>query len=722
MGGVQLLGAATDLRGHQLTHARGNGSTFFSIPYHTGGIIQSISDDGVVLGPTDGVAILHEARLASGNDGNAYVLYDVYASGFHLRSYQQDLTQRWDFLIAGMYDPSDCDISRINDGNLLVGFTGRIPEVGNDDVALINKVSLDGTLLWGPLGIYASTPGSNGPISDIRVFDGGDLIYVAYYSGIYYYVAGFSYSGVRLWDQIIPEQFDDNYTEFCVTADSCLAATWAGMSYKIGRDGSMVWGVSGRPASSDIVEPIYSRMAANTIGGVAYTFSDVRAPTSEDLFAEQLNADGYRCPPEPSIMDVRDNAGDQGGWVILEIASSCYDRSGVTIQPIQAYNVWRRVDPIVQGNSTISGALPAGDYTGSVALGATTAGFPEGSWLSVGYYASADLEEYAFLVPTVLDSTSSNPAVFTYVVSAHTATDYFVSSPDSGYSVDNLPPEPVAGFVASYSDPDNALLLEWDQLGENDLQGYVLSRSTADYAAAEVIAVVQGTSHLDNGWFEGSGYQYFLEGVDIHGNHGPYVQIDSSEIFAQPVLEAPELSIYEIPDTRILTWQNSASAIYSETCVFRSETPDALDGEEITCTQSGAYLEDDLNRYYYVVRHRDVYGRLGEPSNEVLSQYPTGVSDAPAEFRLVGSFPNPFNPKTTIRFELPGERVVDLRVYDASGHLIRDLRQGNLYPAGRHEATWDGRDAVGRPTAAGVYFYRLSTGLEEAIGRMVLLK
>lgn len=99
-----------------------------------------------------------------------------------------------------------------------------------------------------------------------------------------------------------------------------------------------------------------------------------------------------------------------------------------------------------------------------------------------------------------------------------------------------------------------------------------------------------------------------------------------------------------------------------------------------------------------------------------------GGSDTPVAFRITGAIPNPFNPMTTIRFELPSERRVDLKVFDASGRMVRELLRGVMYPAGRHSVEWDGRDESGRIASAGVYFCRLSAGAEEAIGRMVLLK
>lgn len=85
------------------------------------------------------------------------------------------------------------------------------------------------------------------------------------------------------------------------------------------------------------------------------------------------------------------------------------------------------------------------------------------------------------------------------------------------------------------------------------------------------------------------------------------------------------------------------------------------------------------------------------------------VSDVPAvapAVRLAAAAPNPFNPRTVVAFELPRAMPVRLAVYDLRGRLVAVLAEGT-WPAGRHEAAWDGRDAGGHPVAAGAYVCRL---------------
>ena len=93
----------------------------------------------------------------------------------------------------------------------------------------------------------------------------------------------------------------------------------------------------------------------------------------------------------------------------------------------------------------------------------------------------------------------------------------------------------------------------------------------------------------------------------------------------------------------------------------------------------------------------------------------------PRAFRLLQNVPNPFNPITTIAFELPTEARVDLAVYNLVGQRVRTLVK-EMRPAGRYRVTWDSRDDFGRKVSSGIYFYHLAAGKFEATRRMLLLR
>jgi len=100
-----------------------------------------------------------------------------------------------------------------------------------------------------------------------------------------------------------------------------------------------------------------------------------------------------------------------------------------------------------------------------------------------------------------------------------------------------------------------------------------------------------------------------------------------------------------------------------------------------------------------------------------------GTGDEPEsyEFKLEQNRPNPFNPSTVIRYEIPQASQTTLRIYNIRGQLIRTLVHGNQ-SAGSHQAIWDARDNAGHEVASGVYFYRLETPIGSAHKRMILLR
>ena len=94
----------------------------------------------------------------------------------------------------------------------------------------------------------------------------------------------------------------------------------------------------------------------------------------------------------------------------------------------------------------------------------------------------------------------------------------------------------------------------------------------------------------------------------------------------------------------------------------------------------------------------------------------------PGKTILLSSYPNPFNPQTTIAFEIPIQESVSLRVFDMSGRLVRKLISAEPHMPGRHEVVWNGRGDAGRQVASGTYFYRLEAGAFSETKRMVLVK
>ncbi|MBM4130839.1 choice-of-anchor D domain-containing protein, partial [bacterium] len=110
------------------------------------------------------------------------------------------------------------------------------------------------------------------------------------------------------------------------------------------------------------------------------------------------------------------------------------------------------------------------------------------------------------------------------------------------------------------------------------------------------------------------------------------------------------------------------------------------------------------------------------PLTMTVQDYTSGVEDQlPTRLVLSQNVPNPFNPSTKISFALPTRGLVDLRVYDVRGALVRTLAAGEL-DAGHHDYTWTGMSDAGVQVPSGVYVYRLRTAEGDITRSMTLLK
>jgi M6 family metalloprotease-like protein len=97
------------------------------------------------------------------------------------------------------------------------------------------------------------------------------------------------------------------------------------------------------------------------------------------------------------------------------------------------------------------------------------------------------------------------------------------------------------------------------------------------------------------------------------------------------------------------------------------------------------------------------------------------ASGLPRVLALYPNKPNPFNPSTSIRFDLPRTGIARIQLYDVAGRLVRVLHSGAI-EAGSHEVVWDGRDLNGNQVPSGTYFYHLSSQDMVLTRKMLLVK
>jgi hypothetical protein len=154
------------------------------------------------------------------------------------------------------------------------------------------------------------------------------------------------------------------------------------------------------------------------------------------------------------------------------------------------------------------------------------------------------------------------------------------------------------------------------------------------------------------------------------------------------------------------------------------ETGDGFDvslavmGSNLGLTGSGEILrvvvhgDDDINTITVDARGLD---------NAKLNSEVTGSQTLPQVFAVRPNYPNPFNPSTTISFDLPRDSVVRVSVYDLDGRLVRTLLNEQR-GAGSHQVEWNGQDGSGQQVASGTYLFRVNSGTFESTHKMLLVK
>lgn len=123
---------------------------------------------------------------------------------------------------------------------------------------------------------------------------------------------------------------------------------------------------------------------------------------------------------------------------------------------------------------------------------------------------------------------------------------------------------------------------------------------------------------------------------------------------------------------------------------------------------------------------QDSITQLTNPAGWTLTNPPPGIpiitsagsiaNEIPTEYNIYQNYPNPFNPSTVIKFDIPKEGMVSLKVYDITGREMAVLVNNTMEP-GRYEYTFEASNI-----SSGIYFYRISSGEYVKTMRMLLVK
>ncbi len=291
---------------------------------------------------------------------------------------------------------------------------------------------------------------------------------------------------------------------------------------RVSASGVTQWTARGVALSTAAYHQSGPMIASDGAGGAIVAWNDSRSGTY-DIYAQRVERYGQLGNPEPVIASVRDVRNDQGGFVRVAWDASYLDADPV--YGVAEYRVFRSVPVDAAGAMRARRAITT-DSDVAVREGALWAVAGAGAtvyWEYVGTQVAEAFAGYSRVVATTADSVGgSNPRTL-FMVEARQSTsltaDRWASAPDSGYSVDNLPPAAPAPLTGQYA--GGATALHWNRNTEADLAGYRLYRGGSTGfvpGPANFVGELPDTGYVDNA---GAPYVYKLTAVDVHGNESP---------------------------------------------------------------------------------------------------------------------------------------------------------------------------------------------------------
>ncbi|MCK4548638.1 MAG: T9SS type A sorting domain-containing protein, partial [Candidatus Krumholzibacteria bacterium] len=305
--------------------------------------------------------------------------------------------------------------------------------------------------------------------------------------------------------------------------------------------------------------------------------------------------------------------------------------------------------------------------------------------------------------------------------------NYLEGHGQSGWSVSSHPVDNATDLAAMFrefeADSEDVLVCLQDTSAAGDTMGHWVtmgSREQTQHSADSTSQKIDfmdpwgGGSTADNNYDigEDENGKPTTEGYDLDGAGGSakiagYIKVSppeggssSSGISRAP--RSPSFDPHWIQlDTGLVTGNGVEDTLHWDTSGF----------------MPGLYLMEVSTTNHQGITCRDL--------RMVLLIDPTTDSDPGTpgvKTGLQGTYPNPFNPTTTIAYSIEKGGPVTLTVYDIAGRRVRTLLNAKMTEAGSYTVTWDGLDDRGNNVSSGVYFCRFSSGETDSSTKMILLR
>ncbi len=347
-------------------------------------------------------------------------------------------------------------------------------------------------------------------------------------------------------DQEYPQITSDGAGGAVITWQDRRSGTNDIYARRIDAGGNVQWTSNGVAICTATGYQERPQITSDGAGGAVITWHDNRSG-SDDIYAQQINRNGRIGYFPPEIHSVLDVPGDEGGWVNIAWDASICDPTG---GEITHYTIWRAL------STQAAMAMLDG---GAVLLTGTKQTAPETDrpvvrkellcgqtyyWELIDSHNAYYMEGYSKIVATAFDSSAATSDYHYFQVIAHTSDPmrFYVSAPDSGYSVDNLAPCPPLCLAGKQSYAPEGLTLTWNPNTEPDLDTYAIYRGlSGDFVPAPVnlIASPCDTIYFDGDWHWDGGYYYKVSALDVHGNESPFALLSPEDVTGEDVPETP---------------------------------------------------------------------------------------------------------------------------------------------------------------------------------------
>ncbi|MCK4773496.1 MAG: T9SS type A sorting domain-containing protein, partial [Candidatus Krumholzibacteria bacterium] len=320
---------------------------------------------------------------------------------------------------------------------------------------------------------------------------------------------------------------------------------------RINASGTVLWTTDGVPLSTATGDQTNPQIISDGAGGAVVAWEDTRTGI-DDIYAQLVVSQGRIGHLQPFIHSVSDVPGDEGGFVNLTWDAPPLDYH---LGEITEYTVWRALAAPAVLSLLSSRAIIISNPAEALDKASSHQENPifrlaslNGEmfyWKLISTLTAYRLQGYSEIAATLFDSTAVCDDYHYFQVIAHTSDPaiFFVSDPDSGYSVDNLSPCPTAMLAGQQLYSPAGLQLTWNRNTEPDMDCYHVYRGTSgDFTPGpgNLLGSTGDPTSFDGGWTWNGGYYYKVAAVDIHGNESGFALLAPDEVTGAATVGAPK--------------------------------------------------------------------------------------------------------------------------------------------------------------------------------------